>query len=87
MKQREEPFSESAPCACINPFLGRRDYRDGEPSSTCKGRVVTGLNFCYVEPHADCRDKTAALGGGRFYSELACKAGLVPRSGFAGVTG
>jgi len=48
---------------------------------------VTGLNFCYVDPHADCRDKTPALGGGRFYSELACKAGLVPRSGFTGVTG
>ena len=58
--------------------MGRSDYRDGELRSTCKERVVTGLNFCYFDPHADCRDKIPALGRGRFYSELACKAGLVP---------
>ena len=54
-------------CFCLNPFAGTGQAYIGEPETTCREN-----GWCYVDRNADCRDRRAAAGQGRWYSNLAC---------------
>merc|ERR1712223_148917 len=57
----------SAPCECINPFLGTPYASTRDPSVLCN--KLPGL--CYVSCNSDCRDRAPAAGNNRCQSSLA----------------